>query len=701
MTNGSHARPLVDQGPDDFIVRMGDDAFRALVNDALPFDSAARVAKMLATLEDPADILDDLPLMLQLGDEPESSLTKVSRLLRPKKVSEKAVKNAAKFARAAYNACVRDGSAGGAAMSRFLVRDARTYRRADDPTKPPELVAHFAASIVRQVRVHRGEAPSMIEVSIHVEAPQGAPTTIQLPAARLKDATWVFENLGASGAIVDGPKGYGMLVEAIQTLSEPELTDAYGATGIVNAANGDTFFVHSGGAIGADGIVPQFPSYLQKYELSVVDDPDQLREAIRHVLSFIEVADERVTFAILGFVFRSLLAKIAPVPFALFLVGTTGTRKTSLAEAAMLLFGSGWSNEHFLSFSSTANYLETVMHMAADVVLVIDDFVKAATSNPRRGDLDELAERLLRSIGNTSSRGRSTADGGTRAELPPRGGVVITGEHAPQGHSIIGRLLLASFTADTVNLQRLSDWKKQRAVPSIVTGAFIADVLLPHLTDLAANMPTTIEALRNTTFSVCKAHSRTATNLAHTFYGLMIFLRYAREVNAIDDVEERKLLARAEQALLQLGAAQTAHVDDADPCSIFLDVMKSLIAQGRAYIVVDGAQHCPPDRGIRLGWANATEVIVDETAAFGMVNDELRKSHRAQLPSLSALRVALVAKGIAMPGQASRAHRSQHTLESGLRIGVIRFPTTILYEDAGWATAVAPPATHPGVGCVN
>jgi hypothetical protein len=77
--------------------------------------------------------------------------------------------------------------------------------------------------------------------------------------------------------------------------------------------------------------------------------------------------------------------------------------------------------------------------LTKDVVLLIDDYAPTAGEF---ADLQRKAERVLRSQGNLSGRGRLRADLGLRPTMPPRGIIVSTGEQHPLGHSLVARTVI-------------------------------------------------------------------------------------------------------------------------------------------------------------------------------------------------------------------------------------------------------------------
>jgi hypothetical protein len=104
-------------------------------------------------------------------------------------------------------------------------------------------------------------------------------------------------------------------------------------------------------------------------------------------------------------------------------------------------------------FASTGNVLGELASKAKDALLVIDDFAPSGG----RGDatLQEIAERLFRSVGNGQRRSRMRGVQ-LRDQAPPRALLLATGEEVPRGHSIRARLLIIEIQPRGIDLGALT-----------------------------------------------------------------------------------------------------------------------------------------------------------------------------------------------------------------------------------------------------
>lgn len=687
MTVAFHIPAGEEQGPDDFIGRHGGAAFDALVARAEPVEIVARIkARIAKDNGDPDAVaahLDDLPLMLELASSSAAQIDAATRAFKKAGVAPSAVKRACKDAKELLHNKRAQRRSGTAPRSTFLIEDFGYVRRDVDRkgNETETRLSEFTVEFEEELDIRFGDAPPVCRIRCTARYPGRPSRKFDLDSGDLKNCNWVYEKLGAPAIIDGGPSRYSGVLEAIQRTSNPERVTAYGHTGFVTTDEGVRVFVHSGGAVGADGVRAELGPSLATYRLSPAPkDEDGLRVAIRHVLAFVETADEFISFAVLGMVMRSLFASVAPIPFVLFLLGMTGHLKSTFMAAAMRHFGKDWKPENFEGFSSTANYLERQLHLASDVVLVIDDLVKG----PDRGanDVDAKAERIFRAVGNTAARGRCASDGSTREPLRPRCGLAVTAEHAVQGHSLNGRMLSVPFEVDSVRRDTLRTWKKDAVSPSAAIAAFIEHYILPSYDEFRADARSEIETIRDEEFAEQKAHPRTPENLANLYFALRHFFAFCEAMEAVTSEEREALEQRSIAALRKLGDLQTEAVRQADPVNIFVEVFASLLSQRKLRVFSDGGSL--PSSVPLVAWpdpADRSVLCVDAQAAFGAVNRELATAGRMQLPNMTALHQQLVQRYFPRSRKGERSRTQVTNPESGTRVTGFRIPVKAVWAD--------------------
>lgn len=273
----------------------------------------------------------------------------------------------------------------------------------------PTLLTNFVAKITEDVTEDDGvekRRTFWIEASL-----RGRTTRFSIPATQFASMNWATDHLGAAAIVFPGFGVKDHTRTAIQVTSgDVTRRVTYGHLGW-RKIGGDWVYLHAGGAIGADGAVPdvsvKLPSALALFELPEPPDKTSLRTAIKRNLAFLELAPHHITVPVHCQIWRSVLRS---TDFNEHLSGRTGEGKTALAALAQQHFGSGMDAEHLpASWSSTGNSLEALAFRAKDALLVVDDFAPAGG----RFDVERLhkeADRLMRAQRNRSGQGRLRAD---------------------------------------------------------------------------------------------------------------------------------------------------------------------------------------------------------------------------------------------------------------------------------------------------
>jgi hypothetical protein len=150
-------------------------------------------------------------------------------------------------------------------------------------------------------------------------------------------------------------------------------------------------YLHSGGAIGAEGAIEGVEvdtgtDSLLCCQLPPPPEGTALADAVRASLAILELGPDTITAPILGAIYRAPLGEASAIDFALHLAGPTGAFKTELAALAQAHFGAAFNGRQLpASWADTANMLEKKAFLAKDVVLVVDDFARPARPRTSSG----------------------------------------------------------------------------------------------------------------------------------------------------------------------------------------------------------------------------------------------------------------------------------------------------------------------------
>jgi hypothetical protein len=363
------------------------------------------------------------------------------------------------------------------------------------------------------------------------------------------------------------------------------------------------YFLHTGGAIGVDGLVSgievDLPGALAGIHLPPPPTGERLMSSIRSSLDLLIVGPDRVTIPVLGATYR---APMGNVDFSVHLHGPSGTFKSELASLAQRHYGQNLDARSLPGcWLSTENALEELAFGAKDVLFVIDDF-KPVGSTYEVYSYHRKADRLFRAVGNHSGRQRLSKDGKLRPDHRPRGLVLSTGEEIPNGESLRARLAVLSVGPGDIDMRKLAHCQRDAAAGqySDAMSAYVC-WLAPKL----ATLRTRVKARRDEFLEKARAsaelgHARSPGVMADLALGLHYFLDFALEAGAIDTDEYDAVSRRCWAALQESAAEHDDHIRAAEPTALFSRLLTAAIASGRAHLA--GPDGGPPAQASVWGW---------------------------------------------------------------------------------------------------
>lgn len=418
----------------------------------------------------------------------------------------------------------------------------------------------------------------------------GTVQRFSIPAAQFNALNWATEHLGSRAAIYPGPMKRDQARFAIQRLSHAEKRTCYTHTGWRRVKD-QWVFLHSGGALGADGVETRLPSGLSRYLLPPVPDVEQSREALRRSLHFLTIAPPAMTWPLLAAIYLAPLASSISTDFALWIHGDTGGRKSTMAALALSHFGNFDRNHAPASFSSTGNALEMLASAAKDLPLLIDDFAPA--SDPRTAAAQEATcNRILRSLGDGNGRGRLNSESRYREPRPPRCLVIATAElHPPGTQSAQARTLLVPWEPGAVDLPALTRAQSEDHGCYPQAMASYLFWLAPQLGTFATELP---QWIRTQQPQLPAAHGRVQESGAKLFLGAELLIRHARILGALSAEEAAAHRRDAWEAIKGIVALSNTEERDRKPSALFLEYLFAMLAQGAAHLA-DRKNDGPPN----------------------------------------------------------------------------------------------------------
>jgi Domain of unknown function (DUF3854) len=518
-----------------------------------------------------------------------------------------------------------DGPLGGTREAGdYVVVDGAIHRRKPvrDGTDLEQLCT-FDARINEEVVLSDGSGEDDRRFVVEGRLADGTPLPrVELTPVAFSSSSWALQVWGAPAVVM--PYKQEHLRCAIQMLSgKPRLRVVYGHTGW-REIGGSWYFLHAGGAIGPNGLVQEavevsLPQALARYRLPAPPGGEDLKRCVRAVLELIRVTHPRLTFPLLGSVFR---AAIGGTDFSVHLVGPTGVFKSELAALFLRFFGPEMDGRHLpANWSSTGNFLELLAFGGKDVVLVIDEFTPVGNpSDVQRWHAS--ADRVLRAQGNGSARQRLNSSLDARPARPPRGLILSTGEDTPRGSSLGARMLVLDMALGDIATDVLTA-RQQDAAEGRFAGAMSAFLrsLAPRYGDVASGLGQEREGMRQR-FVGLSRHARTPGIAADLAIGLKRFLDFAIEAGAATKEEAERLELEGLRAITEACEGQAEHISVSEPAGRFMSLLRSAISSGRAHVAGADGRVPLDDYGLpdpeRWGWrareirtADGTETVYD------------------------------------------------------------------------------------------
>jgi hypothetical protein len=558
-------------------------------------------------------------------------------------------------------------------------------------------MCNFTARVVEEVMLDDGvERTRSFEIEGRVAGGEELPR-VRVTASRFQKMDWIAEEWGSAAAVYGGYRE-GVRAGILLASEAPVRRTVHTHTGWRQIGD-ECLFLHGGGAIGADGPVPdievELPEALARYVLPDPPEGETLRRAVQASMRVADLGPDTVTLPLLLATYRAVIDQ---ADVSINMVGPTGVFKTQLAALGVQHLGPGMDAQHLpANWSSTANFNEMLAFYAKDTLLVIDDFAPGGSE----ADIQRLhrdADRLFRNAANHAGRGRARPDGTIGPARHPRGLLLSTGEDQSRGTSILPRTIIVEVTKCDIDPGKLTACQADAAAGLYAQSmsGFIR-WLAARRDDVAKELHDETLKLRDATTSEAR-HRRIASNAATMLAGWKILLRFVQEAEAIGDEQANDLFERARDAFQKLAERQDAHHAAADPVKTFARLLSAVIGSGMAHLMdKEGCQPSPAGaygwtqqmhghgfserenwypQGSRIGWLDDDDLYLEPEAAYAAIKKLAASQGTAFAISQTTLWKRLDEKGMLKSKEPGRL-QAKASLQDR-RVRVIHLPADII-----------------------
>ena len=426
-------------------------------------------------------------------------------------------------------------------------------------------------------------------------SPDGRPLPqVQIKANQFNSMNWVAENWDFAATLMPGNTVKDRVRYAISEVGQAsaQRVTEYSHSGW-RKIDGQWAYLYQGGAIGAQDVTVDLGSGLSSYRLdgggaAGFEEISRQDAAVATLLCGTRMA-EHVAVPLMATIFlaplREFLAQTGVTPgYALFLLGGTGTRKSTALALALSHFGNFNGKSLPASFNDTANFIRKKAFLLKDMPIVVDDY-HPVTSLVERKKMESTAQSLARAFGDGAERGRMRSDLSLQESMPPRGVAIISGEDTPG----VGESGMARFYVVNVSKTDIPVGDKLTAAQESARKGFLQKSmagyikwLLPRADELAGELHQDFLDNRATALELTRGqHGRSAESIAHMILGYESMLDYLKDCGVLDDENRERMLARAWQTLCDNSKKQTDEGRDDRPSKLFLaSINELLISQG-------------------------------------------------------------------------------------------------------------------------
>jgi len=463
-------------------------------------------------------------------------------------------------------------------------------------------LANFGAVITEDISVDDGVSEQ--RQLVLAAAVRGQSLQVSISAAQFAGMTWVAERLGAGAIVEPGMGTKDRLRHAMQVLSgEIPQRRVYAHTGW-RQIDGVWVYLHAGGAIGLDGVVPGIEVTLSpplaRLALPEPGSGEDLVAAVRSALRLLELLPLAVAVPLLGATWlaplRELLGPDVP-DFVLWLHGPSGVFKSEYLALAMAFYGDFSRTSLPANFSATANAIERFTFETKDALLAIDDFHPAGDAKEQAA-MNQVVNRVLRGAGNASGRARMQADTSLRPALFPRGLAIVSGERLPDGHSTAARMFPVAVESGTITPAQLSRAQEERLHYPRAMASYL-EFLAQRFGILRDELPARFRASRSQ-LQVAGSHRREPGQVAHLLLGLETFFGFAVAIGVMTAEERDARLGEAQAVLLAHALEHAESQAEEAPDQVFLRLLAGGFAGKRAYL--EHKQGGVPQDPEQWGW---------------------------------------------------------------------------------------------------
>ena len=420
---------------------------------------------------------------------------------------------------------------------------------------------------------------------------------VRVPAKAYKRMDWLTESWDIRANILPGTTATEKVRYVIEEAgySVASRTVEYTHTGW-RKIGGKWAYLYRGGAIGADGITVDLGTALDDYCLDErYQQPDDESSDLLTATLVPEILPRRIGVPLVAFAFlaplrEALLQAGFPPAFSLYLVGGTGTRKSTVSALMLSYFGHFTALSLPASFNDTANYVRKKAFDLKDMVIAVDDYHPEGNLQARK-KMEDMAQQLSRAFGDLAQRGRMNADRTVQGSMPPRALALISGEDMPNiRDSGEARYYVINIGKGDIPADEVMTHMQDQAAAGTLAHLMrrYIEWLAPQMDTLPAQLGDRFKELRSKAQTLNVGHSRAPGTIAHLLIGYEMYMRFLIETGVYEGVSPeyfKNEMGRAIDDIVANAKQQGEESRSERPSRMYLATIGELLLTKEATVV--------------------------------------------------------------------------------------------------------------------
>ena len=416
-------------------------------------------------------------------------------------------------------------------------------------------------------------------------------------------------------------------------------------------------FLHAAGAIGDKSVSVSLDGRLSKFRFSEKRHEDRYDILTKYM----SITPRRVSYPLLSVAALSPLNEFfrkagCEPSFLLFLLGRSGTKKSTLAALTLSFFGNFDNKSLPSSFKDTGNSLEKFGFLLKDVLTVIDDY-HPAMNRTYTSRLEQTAQEVCRMYGDRTGRNRMNADGTLRVNYPPRGNALLTGEDIPSvGESGEARLMTVEILPEDVDMQVLTE--VQRGSDRL------NECMCEYIEWLADSYESLPSALKRRFYELRDeaqngGHGRIAEAIAYMQVSMEVWTLFLKSRGQLTEDEMKEMRNDAWENFKSLAEKQNRIMYDDKPSTLFITALKEMLATKRVRLIDLSKENPAYASKDCVGWRDENYAYLLGDTAYTEVCKFYRDQDKSFPVSKKQLLKHLVIDKYIVPGEQGNTHQKK------------------------------------------